>query len=564
MRRVDHPYHPHMEEEVERLRFNSLHLLGMAPPLHKPCPPGSRREVVPYRTIRLVVEAAVVEWRHHRPLVVASSNNNNSNSKGAPTITAIRARNLVPFGLKELAEMVTTVNLLMKDHLAAEAVVEERASIKTATTAIRARDLVPFGLKELAEMVTIVNLLMKDHLAVEAVLEEEQASIKAATAALSVGRVVAATLCRMLLRLEATLTTWEVPNRLPTTAHLVLINPMQQHLLLEPGLLIPIRLQAPSADLHLVRKEGLGRQHRVHRLSVVLQAAALVAGLQLRHLLEGLQHQLHHLLEVLQHQLRRLLEGLQHQLHHLLEGRQHQLHRLLEVLLQQLHHPLVVLLKRLHRLLVVRHPLHRLLGDLPAVALAETPRMLLPLVEVAETKTLRSGKTRELRLLVTQRRLRLHLEAIKILAVAEEAEATSKAVLEETTKTHHLEEVGTPLAINDQAVVRSLALFGLKAVADTVTTANFLTRDPPEEVVVVEEILVSVVVAVVAAVAVVISRLVAVAVVSVGTTTHPLAGQDDKRRATLELCSLMGHTHHQKRCYQFSVALTYLKLASLN
>jgi hypothetical protein len=218
-----------------------------------------------------------------------------------------------------------------------------------------------------------------------------------------------------------------------------------------------------------------------------------------------------------------------------------QLHRLLVVLLQWLHHLLVVLLQQLHRLLVVRHPLHRLLGDLPAVAMAETPRMLLPLVEVAETKTLRSGKARELRLLVTQHRLRLHLEAIKTLkilsmAVVEEAEATSKVVLEET-----LEEVGTPLAINDQAVVRSLAPFGLQAVADTVTTVNFLTRDPPEEVVV-EAILVSVVVAAVEAVAVVISRLVAV----VGITIHPLVGQDDKKRATIKCCSLMGRTYRKK------------------
>jgi hypothetical protein len=152
------------------------------------------------------------------------------------------------------------------------------------------------------------------------------------------------------------------------------------------------------------------------------------------------------------------------------------------------------------------------------------------------------------------------LEAIKILkilsmAVVEEAEATSKVVLEEITKTHLLEEVavvGTALAINDQAAL-SLAPFGLQAVADTVTTVDFLTRDPPEEVVV-EAIPVSVVVAaaeavvvvisrlVVEAVAVVISRLVAEAVAvvisrlvpvveAVGITTHPLVGQDDKKQA---------------------------------
>jgi hypothetical protein len=40
------------------------------------------------------------------------------------------------------------------------------------------------------------------------------------------------------------------------------------------------------------------------------------------------------------------------------------------------------------------------------------------------------------------------------------------------------------------------------------------------------------------AVAVVISRL--VVAVSVGITTHLLVGQDDKKRATMEFCSLMG------------------------
>jgi hypothetical protein len=520
MQRVDHPrYHHHMEEqvEVEQLPLlDSLHLLG------------NRREVVPHRTIRLVVGAG--KWRHHRPLVAV--NNNNNNNKGAPTITAIRAKNLVPFGLKVLAEMATTANLVTKDHLAVA--VEERVSTKTAvptshlaaatpcqmllhleatiTTwevpnrlptipAIRAKDLVPFGLKVLAEMATTANLLMKDHLAAEE--EEERASTKTATV-VPTSRLAAATQCQMLLRLVATITTWVVPNRLPTTARLVPINPIQQHLLLEPGLPIPIRLQAPSADLHLVRKEGLGRQHRVRRLLAVV---VLVAGLQPPRLLEVLHQQLRHRLEVLLQQLHRLLVV------------RHPLHRLLVALL----HPL-------HRRLVARHPRHRLLGDLPAGVMAETPQMRLPLVEVAGTKT------REVRLLVTQHRLSLHLAAIKILkilsmAVVEEAEATSKVVLEETTKTPFLEEVavGATLAINDQAGV-SLAPFGLQAVADTVTTVDFPTRDPPEVVVVaaVEAV----------AVAVVISRL--VVAVSVGITTHLLVGQDDKKRATMEFCSLMG------------------------
>lgn len=57
-----------------------------------------------------------------------------ANNKGAPTIAAIRAKNLVPFGLKVLAEMVITANLLMKDHPVAAVVEEERASTKAATT----------------------------------------------------------------------------------------------------------------------------------------------------------------------------------------------------------------------------------------------------------------------------------------------------------------------------------------------------------------------------------------------------------------------------------------------
>jgi hypothetical protein len=476
-------------------------------------------------------------WRHHRPSVEANNNNNNNkgapvvanknkgapvvannNNKGAPTVTAIRAKDLVPFGLKVLAEMVTTANLLMKDHLAAVMVVEEeRASTKTITTTTTTTTTAAPLVDLVVTWVTVPPVLPTIRLA------------------------AVATQCRMLPRLEATITTWEVPSRLPTTAHLVAINPVQQHLLLEPGLRKPIRLlQAPSADLHLVRKECQGRLHRVRRLLVLLQAAASVAGLQLRRLLEVLLLQLRRLLVLLlqQFQAAALVAGLQ--LRRLLEVLQHQLHHRLEVLLQQLHRLLVLRLQQLHRLLVLRHQqLHRLLEGLPAVAMAETRRMLLPLVEVAETKTLRSGRTRELRLLVIQHRLRLHLEAVKIISmvvVVEEAEATSKVVLEETTKTHRLEEVGTALAINVQAVVRSPAPFGLQAVADTVTTVDFPTRDPPEE---------EGVAAAVEAVAAVISRLVVV-VVSVATTTHLLVGQDDRKRATMEFYSLMGRTYPKK------------------